>query len=67
MTYDVADFLAGLFQERDWLSPDGLLKDWRTAYEERAGIMEYCGNMTRQRAEAEAMKDIRHQIKMEKE
>ena len=58
MAYDAAGFLAGLFQERDWLSPDGLPKDWRTAYEERAGIMEYCGNLPRTEAERLALLEV---------
>jgi hypothetical protein len=39
------------------LGPDDLPTDWRHAYEERAGIMEYEANMTRARAEAEALAD----------
>ena len=55
MTYDAATFLAGLFQPMDLLSPGDLPGDWRVAYEERAGIKEYCGKLSRQQAEAEAL------------
>ena len=63
MGYDAVTFLTGLYRTGDWLSPDDLPEDWRTDYEERAGIMEYCGGMPRERAEAKAMEDIQRQMK----
>ncbi len=62
MIYDAATFLAGLFQPTESLSPDALPGDWRTDYEERAAIMEYCGGLPRDRAESEAMSDVRQQM-----
>ncbi len=66
MTYNAVIFLAELFRPMDSLSPDRLSASWRVAYEERAGIMEYCGCLPRRQAEAEAMKDVRQRVQAEK-
>ncbi len=39
----------------DAIGPDDLPGDWRVEFEERAAIMEYDGNLPRERAEAEAL------------
>ena len=40
------------------IGPDDLPGDWRVEWEERAAIMEYDGNMPRERAEALALADV---------
>jgi TubC N-terminal docking domain len=40
------------------MTPDDLPADWREMYEERAGIMEFDGNLPRDRAERLALRDI---------
>jgi len=62
MGYDAVAFLSGLYRPSDRLAPDDLPEAWRADYEERAGIMEYCGGLPRERAEAEAMKDVQRRI-----
>ena len=37
--------------------------EWRVEWEERAAIMEYGGNLPRERAEAEALKDSLEQMR----
>ena len=44
-----------LMGEQPTIGPDDLPGDWRCEWEERAAIMEYDGNMPRERAEAMAM------------
>lgn len=58
MNFNATMFLAGLFKPVARIAPCDLSDDLRFEYEERAGIMEYCGGLPRQRAEIEAMKDI---------
>jgi hypothetical protein len=48
---------AGVQQAQD-IGPDDLPGDWRMEFEERAAIMEYDGNMPRERAEALALADV---------
>ncbi len=63
--YDAVAFLATLYAPADLpdpvapsIGPDDLPGDWRVEWEERAAIMEYEGNMPRERAEALALADI---------
>ncbi|MFH1419615.1 MAG: hypothetical protein ABII12_15170 [Planctomycetota bacterium] len=72
MTFDARAFLDGLFGEtpatvaalkladapEPVATPDDLSEHWRGAFEERAGIMEFDANMTRQDAERFALADI---------
>ena len=67
MVYDAATFLVRLFQSAENLPPDALPSDWRMAYEERAGIMEYCGGLPRDQAESEAARSVRQQMKEKEE
>lgn len=55
MSFDATAFLADLFQAPARVCPANLSGDWRDEYEERAGIMEYCGGLSRARAEALAL------------
>ncbi len=55
MTYDVRTFLAELLAPTMADGPGDLDGYWRQWYEERAGIMEYVGNLPRKRAEAMAL------------
>jgi hypothetical protein len=72
MAFDVVEFLANLIVESS-RSPDECLApatadrdpapadlppDWHLLWDERAAIMEYDGGLSRERAEAEALKDI---------
>ena len=43
----------------DITGPEGLSKDWRIEYEERAAILEYDGGLVREEAEALALQEIR--------
>ena len=45
-------------QQAQDIGPDDLPGDWRMEFEERAAIMEYEGNMPRERAEALALADV---------
>lgn len=47
-------------------SPDDLAPPWREEYEERAGIMEFEGNMTRERAEALALADVLRRMALQR-
>ena len=66
MAYDAATFLEGLFSPQpsrgapdgDSVRPADLPLDWHFEWDERAAIMEYDGEMTRERAEARALTDI---------
>ena len=58
MAYNAMVFLAELFKPTPLLRLDGLPEEWRFEYEERAGIMEYCGNMPRAQSEKEALAEI---------
>lgn len=40
--------------------------EWRELWEERSGIMEFDGGMTRKRAEREAENDIRRMVERQK-
>ena len=69
MSFDVVTFLEGLYQAdsalRKGLSEmapptvnvDDLPGDWRMWFEERAAIIEYHGGLSREYAEAEALKE----------
>lgn len=58
MSYDAVAFLAGLFEaEGPAIGPDDLPDDWRVVYDERAGIMEYEGGLSRDEAEALALSE----------
>lgn len=69
MPFDAAAFLQGLFTDR-CRSEAGCIvpaigaqcdlpPEWHYAWDERAAIMEYDGGMSRERAEALALADIR--------
>lgn len=60
MTFDAPKFLAELSGagQRQWTCPEELPEAWRYDYEERAGIMEFCGELSRRQAEAEAWAEI---------
>ena len=58
MKYDAVAFLAGLFRPERCITVADLSGDWRVAYEERAGIMEYHGNLPRREAEQRALAEI---------
>jgi len=58
MDFDATAFLAGLFQVARPVCLADLSGDWRDEYEERAAIVEYCGNLPRERAEALALAEI---------
>ena len=40
------------------LTPEDLPNDWRLLYEERAAIAEYDGGLSREQAEAQALRDV---------
>ncbi len=63
MTYNATTMLAGLFQPVDLSLP----QDWRFAYEERAAIMEYCGNLPRTEAERRALFEVANCMKESEE
>ena len=46
----------------DSVGPDDMPPEWREQYEERAGIMEFDGGLSRERAEALALVDITGQM-----
>ena len=69
MAYDALAFLNGLYgietnsesQARQDVvveNHEDLPPEWHIEWDERAAIMEYHGGLTREHAEAEAMKDI---------
>ncbi len=58
MKYDAVVFLAGLFRPGPCITVADLRGDWRVAFEERAGIMEYHGNLPRCEAERRALAEI---------
>ena len=47
----------------DLTNLDNLPLDWRIEFEERAAIMEYDGGLTREKAEEQALQEIRERIK----
>jgi hypothetical protein len=55
MKFNVVTFLSELFAPTKAIRPDSLSEHWRVWFEERAGIMEYHGNLPREVAETEAM------------
>ena len=58
MTYDAVAFLRGLGRPLGGLRVEDLDAEARLAWDERAGIMEYHGGLSRERAEAEALADM---------
>ena len=67
MSYDAATFLQSLFRQPSAVAtparsvavaPDDLPADWWLEWDERAAVMEYHGGMSRDRAEALALKYI---------
>ncbi len=63
MKYDAVAFLAGLFRPERCITVADLSGDWRVVYEERAGIMEYHGNLPRCEAERRALAEIEKKLK----
>jgi hypothetical protein len=47
----------------DVIGLEGLPMDWRIEYEERAAILEYDGGLTREEAEAQALREINARLK----
>ena len=74
MAYDAVAFLEGLFgqartekQDESRYSgahPPDLPGEWWQLWDERAAIMEYDGNLPRERAEALALDDILKQMEL---
>ena len=74
MAYDAVAFLEGLIghapaDERDRscfsaVQPHDLPVEWWQLWDERAAIMEYDGNLPRERAEALAMDDVLKQMEL---
>lgn len=74
MAYDAVAFLEGLIgqapaDERDQscfsaVRPNNLPVEWWQLWDERAAIMEYDGNLPRERAEALALDDILKQMEL---
>lgn len=69
MRFDAVAFLRSLFDDRTparsvvpVIGPDDLPTEWHLAWDERAAIMEYDGGLTREYAEAEALKMIREEM-----
>ena len=58
MAFDATIFLADLFGLIPQLSPERLSEDLRYAFEERAGIKEFCGNLPRSEAERQAWFEV---------
>ena len=68
--FDAPSFLAGLFKEAEIqphcptdkpaaaITPAELPMDWRIAWEERSGILEYDGGHSRDIAETMALREI---------
>ena len=76
MTYDAATFLNELYcmevkpplrlqPAKMSADPIDLPPEWHLEWDERAAIMEYHGGLTREHAEADAMKDIQRRMKIE--
>jgi hypothetical protein len=74
MAYDITMLLDNLFSTSEiagdttWSAPtpiagEFLPMNWRIEYEERAGILEYDGKMSRVRAEDEALKETLRQMR----
>ena len=74
MAYDAVAFLEGLIgqapahaQHRTYFSvahPRALPAEWWQLWDQRAAIMEYDGNLPRERAEALALDDILKQMEL---
>ena len=61
MKYDAVKFLSDLFPTRPPRLIDSLSAYWRDIYDERAGIKQYCGEMSRELAETQALAEtIQH-------
>ena len=58
MGYDVVVFLENLCQTSRLFRAEELPERWREWYEERAGIREFDGGWTRDKAEKQAMLEI---------
>jgi len=67
VSFDARKFLTDLFRPAPAGRPDDLNQYWRDRYEERAGIMEYCGNLLRRQAEALAWAETVRLLKEEKD
>ena len=57
MAYDVVIFLENLCQTSRLFRAEELPERWREWYEERAGIREFDGGWTRDKAENQAMEE----------
>lgn len=58
MVYDVVMFLENLCQTSRLFRAEELPERWQEWYEERAGILEYDGGWTRDKAEKKAIQEI---------
>jgi hypothetical protein len=61
VNFDAKTFLQSLF---DTQVSEDLPPEWAEEYEERAGILEFDGGLTRQQAETRALKEIAGRKKM---
>ena len=57
MEYNAITFLERLFEPAPSFTPDNLPGDWQYMFEERAGIMEYHGELPRRLAETRALEE----------
>jgi len=64
MAYNATEMLAGLFRRPGPPCPAYLPDDLRVEYEERAGIMEFCGLLPRRQAEAAALAAATEKLRM---
>lgn len=55
MAYDAVRFLTSLFAPARRFQAEDLPADVRVEYEERVGIMQFCGDLPRRQAEALAL------------
>jgi len=62
MKYNATKFLSGLFPVKTPILVDSLSAYWREVFAERAAIKEYCGGMSRELAETQAMAETVHRI-----
>lgn len=66
MRYDAVEFLEALFRPTPEVDPSDLPADWFVVWDERAAIMEYDGQMSRERAEFFALRDVMKQMNDER-
>ena len=67
MKYDAVRFLSGLFAAKSPILVDSLSAYWREILAERAAIKEYCGGLTRELAEAQALAETVQRMQADQE